>query len=220
MQLIDIPTEQTTAATDLLLAAVAAAAAVSMWNWRGNDRRRAALWAWAFGLLGFAAVLGAAAHGLRMSTAANRLIWMPLNLALGLVMALFVAGAVYDRFGLAAARRALPILLAIGMTFFAVAELSDGGFLVFVIYEAIAMLTALVLYGLLALHRRLAGAATVVIGVLITIAAAAVQVNHNVRVNVIWEFDHNGIFHLMQIAGVIVIAAGLRPARDQHRRLG
>jgi hypothetical protein len=49
-------------------------------------------------------------------------------------------------------------------------------------------------------------------GVLITIIAAVVQAGKAVRVTVLWEFDYNGLFHLIQITGVIVLTAGLRLA--------
>ena len=31
-------------------------------------------------------------------------------------------------------------------------------------------------------------------------------------VAVIWEFDHNGVFHLVQVVGVLVLNYGLRAA--------
>jgi hypothetical protein len=46
-------------------------------------------------------------------------------------------------------------------------------------------------------------------GVALSLAAAAVQVSPlSLRLGV--RFDHNGLFHLIQIAGVVLLAAGVR----------
>lgn len=74
------------------------------------------------------------------------------------------------------------------------------------------MFFALVVYILLAVRKRLAGAAVMAAGILITIVAAAIQASGAVFVTIIWEFDYNGIFHLIQIVGLAVLVAGLRAA--------
>ena len=40
-------------------------------------------------------------------------------------------------------------------------------------------------------------------------AAASAQAARNLQVKLIWEFDHNGIFHLVQTLGVILFGIGL-----------
>lgn len=67
---------------------------------KGRDRWKATVWAWAFGLLTAASVLGAIAHGFKMSRALNDLLWQPLNPALGLTIGLFVAGVIHDLWGM------------------------------------------------------------------------------------------------------------------------
>jgi hypothetical protein len=208
MQFNPIPTEQTTAVTDLLLMIVSFACALALRS--AQERVRSRLWMWTFGLLGVAGGIGALAHGLALSPAAYELMWKPLNLALGLTIALFVAGAVYDSWGERATRRAVPALVAVALAFFAVTQLIQGTFLVFVVYEAIAMITALVLYTRLALARRLPGAWLLVLGIALTIVAAVVQATGAVRLTLVWPLDHNGVFHLIQIAALPVLLAGLR----------
>jgi hypothetical protein len=213
MEPIDIPTEQTTAATDVLLALLALASVVYL-SRIGKDRDpwKARIWSWAFGLLAFASAVGAVAHGFKMSERLNDLLWQPLNLALGLTIAMFAVGVVHDQWGQAASRRILPVLVVVGVVFFGVTVIIPGSFLVFIVYEAAAMLFALVVYVLLAARRQLAGAAVMAAGILITIVAAAVQASGAVFVTFIWEFDFNGIFHLVQAVGVAVLVAGLRTA--------
>lgn len=212
MEFIDSPTEQTTAITDLMLAVFSFGCALSVRRRRTADPWKASLWAWAFGLLSLASALGAAAHGLDLSPPAHRLLWQPLTMALGLVIALFVAGAVYDLWGIRVARRLLPVLIAVGLGFFALTQITAGRFFVFVIYEAVAMLLALIIYIRIARDRGRPGAKLMAAGVLITVIAAAFQANPNLELTVIWTFDHNGVFHLIQIAGLAALVAGLRAA--------
>ncbi len=133
-------------------------------------------------------------------------------MALGLTVAMFVVGVIYDQWGLVATRRVLPILIAVAVAFFVVTVLVPGTFLAFIVYEAAAMLFALVVYILLAVRGQLTGAAVMAAGITISIIAAAVQASGAVSVTALWEFDHNGIFHLIQIVGVVVLVAGLRMA--------
>jgi len=211
MEIIGIPTEQTTAATDALVAIIAAALAVVLFMEGGrSDPTKGRIWSAAFGLLAVAAALGAIAHGFQMSERTNELIWMPLNLVLGVTVALFVVGAVYDLRSFSLPRLLLPILLAVGVAFFVVTVLIPGSFLVFVVYETIAMLFALVVYIVLAARQTLRGAAMMAAGVLVSIVAAAVQATGTVRFTLIWDFDHNGAFHLIQMVGLVFLLIGLR----------
>jgi hypothetical protein len=211
MELIDIPTEQTTAATDALVAIIAAAFAVMLSMEGGrSDRTKGRIWSATLSLLAVAAALGAIAHGFQMSGRTNELLWMPLNLVLGVTVALFVVGAVYDLRSFSLPRLLVPILLAVGVAFFVVTVLIPGSFLVFVVYEAIAMLFALVVYIVLAARQALRGAAMMAVGVLVSIMAAAVQATGAVRFTLIWDFDHNGAFHLIQMVGLVFLLIGLR----------
>jgi hypothetical protein len=147
-----------------------------------------------------------------MSQQLNRALWMPLNLALGLAVGLFVVGVVYDQWGLATAQRMLPILIGVGVAFFLITVFVPGNFLVFILYEAVAMLFALAVYVLIAAQGQLPGAWWMAVGVGITILAAVIQALGKTRITVIWEFDHNGVFHLAQIVGVLVLTVGLYTA--------
>lgn len=215
MQLTSIPTEQTTAITDLILAALSLGAALYLGHLGRHataDHWKASLWTWTFGLLSVASALGAVAHGFTLSRAAHRLFWQPLNLALGLTIALVVVGAVHDSWGPLVARRTLPFMIGAGVAFFVATQLVPRTFLVFVLYEAIAMLVALVIYVQLASRRTLAGAWLMTAGIATTIIAAAVQINHGIEVTLAWRFDNNGVFHLTQMLGLLLLVAGLRTA--------
>jgi len=202
-------TELTTAATDLALAVLAAACVVYLWPWLSRSRWRAGLWCAALGLLGASAALGAVVHGLELAPLTQERIWAPLYLTLGLTVSLFVVAAAYDWRGAVVARRFLWPMLAAGGAFFAITRLIEGTFLVFVVYEAIAMLFALGVYLTLEAHKRLRGAGVVAVGIALNIVAATIQTTRAVRFTVIWPFDHNGAFHLVQMVALVMLVRGV-----------
>ena len=144
MEFIDIPTEQITAVTDAILAVMAIAVAVYLHRIGQKNRWKTTLWVWACGLLALSAILGTIVHGFKMSKAFQTFLWHPLYLSLGLLVALFIVAVVYDIWGEAIARQVLPIMVVIGVGFFGITLVWPNSFLVFIIYEAVVMLFALV----------------------------------------------------------------------------
>jgi hypothetical protein len=208
MSFTDAATELTTGVTDAIIAIEAVACVAVLWRFRAADAFKVGIWAWVFGLLAVASVLGAVAHALAVSEELREVLWRPLYLSLGLVVALFAVGAVYDWKGRRVAVRLLPIVLPVALGFFAVTQLLSGAFLVFVLYEAVAMLAALGIYGTLAARGR-RGAGLVAAGVLLSIVAAGIQATGSVRLELVVPFDHNGVFHLVQMVALAVLTAGL-----------
>ena len=210
MRINPSPTEQSTAATDVALALLAFGYACDLFRQRKTAPQRVGLWSGALVGLGTSAALGSVAHGLDLSEATRNKIWKPLNLALGVTVALFVAGAIHDRFGAAPARKGLPWLLGLAGGFFAITLAIPGTFMVFLAYEAAALLAALGMYGDLAARQQLRGAGRIVAGVLLTIIAAAIQASPlKARLGAI-ELDNNGIFHLVQMLGLVPLANGIK----------
>ncbi len=204
-----LPTELTTAATDALLAVLCIVALVLIRRRRAVDPFKVGLWSWLLGLLALASVLGAVAHGFDLSERFRDFLWQPLYLCLGLVVALFTVAAIRDRLGEPAARRALPWMIVFGFGFFAITRIGSGTFLVFIAYEAIAMLIALILYMDAAIRPRVAGAALMAVGVALNLLAAAVQQSSVTLDLAGLPLDHNGVFHLVQMLAVVVLAAGV-----------
>jgi hypothetical protein len=204
--------EQTTAATDIILALVAGASVLFLRGPELNNSQlwKVNIWSGAFGLIGLAAVLGAVAHGLVLSQSLHHRIWRVLNLALALAISLFVVAVVYDLWGSPASLTALPVMLIAGATFYLVTLLYPGIFFLFIVYEALSLVFALSVYVFLAIRGELPGAGWMAVGILLSILAAGIQANKSVRVAVIWEFDHNGIYHLVQTVGLFFLAAGLK----------
>jgi hypothetical protein len=210
MTFIDIPTEQTTAATDFILAIIAGITAFGIYNLGKKVKPlKTRIWVSVFILLTVAALFGAVAHGFKMSEQLNYILWQPLNLALGLSVSLFAAGAIFDlRYG-NLPKGIIPGLLAIGVIFYFITVFIPGSFLVFIIYEALVMLFALIAYIFLAMQKKLVAAWWMVLGILITIIAAVIQAMGNIRIDIIWALDHNGLFHIVQMGGILIIYLGL-----------
>ncbi|MBA3497018.1 MAG: hypothetical protein H0T86_07935 [Gemmatimonadales bacterium] len=160
MELVVAATERTTAATDALQALAAAVAILIIRRGTAPSLGRA-VWQSALAALMLASALGAIAHGLALATSTRELLWQPLFLSLGVVMALFVVGAVRDWRGDGAGRRALP--------------------------GAVAMAAA----------------------VAVSLAVGGVQASRMASIRFLWEFDPNGLFHLVQLVGLTLMVAGL-----------
>jgi hypothetical protein len=212
MEFIEDPAERTTAATDAALAVVALGG-IGFLGWSSADDGhflKMGIWSSAFGLIGLASTLGAAAHGLVISNKVHNRLWQVLNACLALAVSLFAAGVVYDVWGSVACQRVLPFLIAAGLIFYAATLVSPGYFLIFIIYEGLALIFALTAYVFMMFTRELPGASLMAAGILASILAAALQACKSLTVTVIWKFDHNGIFHVVQIIGVVLLIIGLR----------
>lgn len=205
--LAPLTTERTTALTDLLLALVVGGGILRLRHGVPAGWRRG-IWITALGAFGVSALLGAAAHGLALNDRLRDTLWQPLYFLLGLAVALFVVGAVGDWRGERAARAILPAAVVAAAVFYLATRITAGDFRVFVGFEAVALLFALAVYGSLARQGR-PGAATVAGALAVSLAAGAIQAGDSLTVRIGWDFDHNGLYHLAQIVGVVLLVRGL-----------
>ena len=212
MKFVKDPLEQTTAATDIVLALVAFGGIVFLLGLILNSGElwKISIWSAAIGSIGLAAALGAVAHGLILSRTLHHFSWLVLNLALSLAISLFVVGVVYDLWGFEVSLKTLPILLITGLGFYLTTLFYPGIFFLFIVYEGVALVFALAAYIYLTIQQDLPGAYLMAAGVLASIIAAGIQANKSVVVTFIWRFDHNGIYHLVQVVGLLLLFAGLR----------
>ncbi len=211
MKLVEDPAEQTTALTDIILALVAFGGILLLqWSpvnasglWRIN------IWSMAIGLIGLAAALGAVAHGLLLKTTLHNRIWLVLNMALALAVSLFVVGVINDLWSYQASRKALPFMLFVGLGFYLTTLIYPEIFLLFIVYEGLALSFALCAYLFLTVTGE-PGTGLMASGVLLSMVAAGLQARKSIVLKLIWEFDHNGIYHIVQTIGLLFLIAGLR----------
>jgi uncharacterized protein DUF6962 len=162
-------------------------------------------------LLAIGGILGVLVHGFVLSPTVHNSLWFPLYLSLALAVALFVVNAAYDGWGLSVSRLVLPFMIGAACIFSVVAQLIAGDFLIFILYEGLGMLFALGVYLWLAISKQ-PGAFLVTIGIVLTIIAAVVQTIHSIAFTVIWQFNNNGLFHFIQMVGILFLIAGVRRA--------
>jgi hypothetical protein len=205
--LVESPLERSTAATDLLLAVVSLAYGKLLQAHHRRDLWRARLWSSVYIMLGFAAGLGAVAHGVPSSPLPHRLLWHPLYAFLTASVTLVAAVATYDRWGLPTLRRVLAPLCGAAVVCFTLTRLFRQSFFIFIMFEAVTMFYALAIYYDLA-RRSVPGAATITVGIALSIGAALVQ-SSKLRARIWrWDFDHNGLFHLVQLCALPITAQG------------
>ncbi len=210
LAIIASPTERSTAATDALIGVVALGYAAKLLGYRQQAPWKAGMWAGTFGALSLSGFLGAIVHGFEMPETRRIQLWKPLNLTLGVTVALFATGALGDAAGERVARRTAPGLLLSALGFFFLSQRLQRGFLVFIVYEALAMLFALGAYVRLAQAGQLDGAQQMAAGVLLSIIAAAIQ-SSTLQLTIFGiPLDNNGLFHIVQLTGLPLLAAGLR----------
>ncbi len=211
----DSPTEMTTAVTDVILAAQSAAAIYVIRRKTVARPMWTQVWAWVFALLSIASLIGAAAHGLEMAASIETAIWSPAYLALGLTMALFVIAAITMSVGHEKSRRLLLPAVMVAFTFFTITQIWSDSFLLFVIYECIAMLLSLTLYSICFWQRRAAGSGLLAAGVLVGILAAVIDTQKTLHMTLFWEFNNHGLFHLVQMISLLLLTIGIAQAHQE-----
>ena len=214
--LTDSPTEMTTAITDVILAAQSAAAIYVIRRKTVARPMWTHVWTWLFALLSIASLIGAAAHGLEMAASIETAIWSPAYLALGLTMALFVIAAITMSSGHEKSRRFLLPAVMVAFTFFTISQVWSDSFLLFVIYECIAMLLSLTLYSMCFWQRRAAGSGLLAAGVLVGILAAVIDTQKTLHMTLIWEFNNHGLFHLVQMISLLLLTIGIARAHQKE----
>lgn len=194
--------EPLTAATDYLLALVAALLGLLVLRASAGQASRR-IWGGTFLALALAAVLGGAHHGFAAGT-----LWKPTLLVAGLASGGMLAGSVF------ATTRALPrrALLALAVLKLAAYWLWIAGH---DSYAAVIADSALTLLLVAALHARSAepGSRAMLGGVVLAGFAALAQAS---GFDLHRGFDHNALYHLIQIAALAFFYQGVRLMTDRR----
>ncbi len=209
MEIIDSVTERVTALTDLMMALAGIIAILQIRAMNHLAPWKTRLWIMIYTLFILAAVLGTIYHGLALPEVSLERMWATMFLSLGLMVALFVVAVFYDLFGQPVARRLLPVMILMGIAFFVMSISNGQDFSLFIMYEAGALVIALMGYTFLMI-RKSPGSSLLVAGVLTTIVAAAVQATKAISLTPGIPFDHNSAYHLIQIAGIYLLVAGVK----------
>jgi hypothetical protein len=194
--------EPTTAITDFILGFEALVLAVLL------IMTRAAFpslpyWIATIILLGVAALLGGFAHGL-----AYRPLFTPIYATLSALMVTFLIATLIDGFGPEFAGRLRWPVIGLAILFLLIAWRFPRHIQAYAIVEGLIMVVAFAVYLWLALTHALSGAGYIAAGIGITLIAAMLFMA-KVNFTFIWTFNHNDVYHLVQMVGVLLFFLGL-----------
>jgi hypothetical protein len=193
--------EPMTLATDYLLAAVGAATGILAL--RAQDGQKSRRW-WGLALLALAlaAALGGTHHGFALKK-----LWRPTIFTAGAASAAMVIGSAFATTR-GHVRRALLVLVALKLAVFWSWTWHDPPFIWVVADSALAFALVALLHGL----KRDTAARWIVGGVGLSLAAGAAQASgfdpHR-------HFNHNDLYHVIQIAAIAAFYRGVRRMADR-----
>ena len=167
-----------------------------------NDSRSCRFWTLAFAALAAGAFLGGTYHGFRIEA-----LWKPTVLLVGVASFGMLAGSAYSTTS-GNVRRALVIIAAVKLAFYEAWMLGHDAFIFVVADTASAMLAVAALHLL-----RLDNPATrwILGGVVVSLIAAGIQAG---RLALHEHFNHNDLYHVVQIAAMALYYAGAKRMRD------
>ena len=194
--------EPTTTITDFILGLEALVLAAILFI---NPQTYPSLPYWIASLLclGVAAVLGGLYHGFdRFSS------YTGVYFCISVLMATLCLAVITDGFGEEIARGFRWPVAGLALAFFLVARTYPTRILAFAALLAVFLVLALVLYLHLMVTRALPGAGFLAAGIATLLIGAAMMLG-NVGFTLIWTFDRNAVYHLVQMAGVLFFYLGL-----------
>lgn len=199
--------EPMTALTDLILAGFAIFFAIEIGH-RYDITLMNTTWNWTrvFWFLALGSFLGAISHGLgpHFSQDVRDWIWKTTTLSIGLVSVFFLLAGFYHAFPFTTVRwlRWLPVFAFLAYGFLII---RDPRFINVVKFYAPGLVLVLLLMVYSAWSGSTPGAGRIAIGILISFAAAGIQVSG-------WDlhknFNHNDLYHVVQLVGMYMIYRG------------
>jgi hypothetical protein len=207
-------TEPMTLLTDYLLAGLVAWFALCLYGeGRRGGERSIRLWSAAFGASALAALTGGTVHGftLYLGPAATAALWKLTVYLVGLAGLFLLSGAAYSVLQ-GSARRLLLAAAFFKFLVYAVWMIDHSDFR-FVIYDyAPSLLVVFLLQFYVAYRGSFAPAAWTGSGILFSFAAAAVQAS---GVDLHEYFNHNDLYHVVQMAAFYLLYRGGLLLRDR-----
>ena len=210
IKIIDIPTEQTTAATDFIIFIQTVVLSILCYTDSLMHNYKGYLWSSVFTLICMISLFGVIAHGFQMTKKTNNILWQILTLLFASVYVIIFTALGYDLFGYSASLIFLAVSVGLGLilVFFC---LRFPSFVPKIIYLGVG-LGVLMLAGFLYLYFvvKMAGMLYMLIGIVLSFAAVIVEARQKFHVKLIWEFDHHSAYHFYQFLSNIAIFWGVK----------
>ena len=199
--------EPMTLLTDYSLAGVTGWLALLLYRAR-EGRRARSLWTVAFAALALGALLGGTWHGFApvLSETALTLLWKATVLSIGVASFGMLAGSAAATTMPSAAK---PLLwIAAGkLAVYSGWMLFHSEYVYVIVDTGIALAAVAALHVWSAIRERDAGSTWILTGVAVSLVAAAVQAS---GVSPHRHFNHNDLYHAIQIAAMLVFYSGAR----------
>jgi hypothetical protein len=198
--------------TDIALGAVSAVLGWRLYR-NAQEERARRCWGLAFGALAVSALLGGLHHGFAavMTQATLAVSWKVTVFAIGVFSFGMMAGSVLDTTR-GAVRAGLLAIAGAQLVAYAAWMLTRDAYGFVVLDTAIAMATLLLLHGWSAVSRRDEASCWALAGIAVSALAAAVQYYH---VALHEHFNHNDLYHVIQIAAMALFFRGGKLLRDR-----
>ena len=200
--------EPMTTVTDYLVTAVAWWLGAKLIARQGFGAGPAQLWGIGFLWVGLGAFLGGTSHGFAsyLHDTASFFIWKASVYSIGLSAAFALAGSIAVVPVSDSTRKWLHALNIVALIVYGVWMIDHGEF-IFVILHYVPAMTAILLLQLYAYRKdRSAAAPWIIAGVHATMLGALVQQS---GFSLHLHFNHNDLYHLIQIAGLALFYRGL-----------
>lgn len=205
--------EPMTLATDYLVAACAAYWGVRLARRaRSGEGRAVGWWAVAFAAVALVALVGGTYHGFgpALGEAVALALWKITVLGAGAV-GFAILAATFSALTRGRAREALIAAAGLKLAVYASWMAFHDDFLWVILDYGGSMVVALAFHAAAWIRRRLAAAPWIVAAILVSFAAAAVQAS---GLALHQHFNHNDLYHLIQIAGLYLFYRGARLVKD------
>ena len=198
-------TEPSTMITDYLLTLVALAAAVRL-SQKNRTGRSVRFWSGALVFTGLAAAAGGTYHGFQtvMSPSLAPAVWKTTMACIGLASFCFAGGAIFAVFA-GGWRKVLLAVVTAKLAVYLVWLIGHDDFR-YAVYDYTPAMVGVLLILLYAWNaRREPAARWIITGILVSFGASLIQI---VGVGIHQHFNHNDIYHVIQMAGIYCFYRG------------
>ncbi len=161
-------------------------------------------WIVALILLGVAALLGGVAHGFNLFE-----LFLGIYLCMAGIMGAICLATLNDGYGDETAQRWRNWIIGGAVIFYGMTLLYPHLLVVYTIIGGVILVPILLIYIRLWLQYPGRGNGYLLAGLMITLAGFA-GIAFRVRLNMIWQFNHNDVYHLVQMVAIVLFYLGIR----------
>ena len=197
--------EPTTAVTDYVVAGLSGVFAWSLFRKRDGQRARM-LWAAAFAALSVTALIGGTYHGFEITS-----LWPATVTVAGVTAFAMVAGSAMAT-TTSRVRSTIIGIATLELVVYLAWPRHRDDFTAVIVDSGLALLAVAALHASSALMGRDAGTRAMLTAVALSLAGAGVQAS---KIDLHRHFNHNDVFHVIQLAATVAFHRGARGLRDR-----